>query len=144
MTSAAREIAAEIAASAGLSLSNLRLRFDRVATRVLAQLSSAADRAAPEGVLVLLAMTAPIRLPAKTVSAVVEEMETLISHAVGAEMDALINGNSLRMKRVSIQPSKRLNFIGFIHNANENPARLLDLAEAWARGAALELKGPAP
>jgi hypothetical protein len=43
-----------------------RLRFDKVATRLIERLQATLGETVPDGTTVLLTITAPIRLPSKT------------------------------------------------------------------------------
>jgi hypothetical protein len=43
-----------------------RLRFDKVATRLIERLQATCGETVPDGMTVLLTITAPIRLPSKT------------------------------------------------------------------------------
>src|SRR5881396_2477929 len=46
-----------------------RLRFDKVATRLIERLQATLGKTVPDGMTVLLTITAPIRLPSKTAAA---------------------------------------------------------------------------
>src|SRR5579862_5435604 len=51
----------------------LRLRFDKVATRLLERLQGALGQTVPDGIAVLVTVTAPIRLASKTAAALEEK-----------------------------------------------------------------------
>src|SRR5260370_20963214 len=56
-----------------------RLRFDKVATRLIEGLQAALGEIVPDGMTVLLTITAPIRLPSKTAASLEDKILTLIS-----------------------------------------------------------------
>ena len=49
-----------------------RLRFDKVATRLIERLQATLGETVPDGMTVLLTITAPIRLPSKTAASLEE------------------------------------------------------------------------
>src|SRR5215813_14559689 len=57
----------------------LRLRFDKVAVRVVEHLRSTLREAVPEGVTVLVTITAPIRLASKTAAALEDKIRALLA-----------------------------------------------------------------
>ena len=131
MKPAARQIAGDIAAAGGLSLSKLGLRFDRVATRLLDHATSIAENTVPEGRVVLLTISAPIRLPATTTDALTREITALALCGAGGEFTGTLSGNSVRLRLVEALSKPALRLVGFVHNANQDPELLLNLAEAW-------------
>jgi hypothetical protein len=56
----------------------LRLRFDRVAIRLIERLQATLEETVPDGMTVLVTITAPIRLPSKTAAALEDRMRTLL------------------------------------------------------------------
>ena len=116
-----REIA-ELAARA-----NLRLRFDRVVLRVVGRLQIALAEVVPEGQVVLLSVTAPIRHPAKTAAALVDLVRR---GQPGDEVRDVIHGNAVRVRRVHGMQPAMPRVLGFAHNPASDACRLLDLAEA--------------
>ena len=131
MKPAARQIAGDIATAGGLRLSKLGLRFDRVATRLLDHATSVSENAVPAGQIVLLTISAPIRLPAKTTDALTREITALALCGVGRKFTGTLNGNSVRLRLVEASPKPAFRLVGFVHNADQDPERLLNLAEAW-------------
>ena len=55
-----------------------RLRFDKVATRLMERLRATAGETVPDGMTVLLTITAPIRLPSKTAVSLEDRIKTLL------------------------------------------------------------------
>lgn len=105
------------------------LRFDRVVVEVMGRLRAAAAKTVPSGMTVVLTLTAPIRLPGKTVDVLETVIPTLVRRRPGRDVKATIHGNSIRV-RVLKGKSKRLpKFIGFVHNPESDPLLLLDLTQ---------------
>lgn len=129
-----KEIAEAILGAAGLGPPGLGLRFDRVVVRVLGRLRAFADSAAPEGLTVLVTSSAPIRVPGRTAEALRERIEGLLalSSASEAWSDTVYDNRvSLRLVRHGLIQRPKL--IGFVHNPDVPPERLLGPAEQWLR-----------
>jgi len=134
------DIADKILKANGVRASGLGLRFDRVALSLLADLRSFAETAAPEGVIVLAAITAPIRMRAKTANELKRDIAGLLGGgllAAGVPREdrcAVVHGNAVRLRLLAVSSGPK--FIGFVHNPDSPSTRLLDLAEQWLRGQA--------
>ena len=132
MTTIDLDLAGRILAANGLRAAGLGLRFDRVALAVLGALRAFVEAEAPAGVTVLATVTAPIRVPARTVDAVKQEIGALLAGSVpGEDLCATVHGNGVRLRLLAVSSSHR--FVGFVHNPTSPSAALLDLAEQWAR-----------
>jgi hypothetical protein len=132
-----KEIADEILRASGLSASKLGLRFDRVVVGVLGELRSFAETAMPTGVTVLVTISAPIRLPAKTADDLKREISARLSAGIPCgDQSATFHGNNVRMRLLEHSSSRSLKLIGFVHNPDSAPKPLLDLAEQWLRAQA--------
>src|ERR1700730_14931868 len=55
-----------------------RLRFDKVATRLMERLQATLGGTVPDGMAILLTITAPIRLPSKTAASLEDKIQTLL------------------------------------------------------------------
>lgn len=130
MPNVEREIAEAVLRDSGLSVAALGLRFDRLVLRVLGDLRAGAEDIAPQGVTALATITAPIRLGGKTVAVMRREMAALVARGE-SDYAAEVNGNAVRLRLVRAGSDHRL--VGFVHNPGTDPARLLDMAEAWLR-----------
>jgi hypothetical protein len=129
-----KDIAEQVLAASGLSPARLGLRFDRVVGRVLGDLRTFAEATAPQGVTVLVTISAPIHLPAKTVEALRERIGALMSTDPAAHDEAdSIHGNAVRLRLARHPTNSGPKLIGFVHNAGCDPGRVLDLAEDWLR-----------
>ena len=137
MANSEKAIADDILRANGLGASKLWLRFDPVGGRILGDLRSFVETAAPKGVTVLVTLSAPIRSPAKTVDDLKREISALLS-AGGRRGDqsATVHGNNVRMRLLEHSSSRTPKLIGFVHNPDSAPKPLLDLAEQWLRAQA--------
>lgn len=128
MGNPAKEMAEEVLAGSGLSAAKLGLRFDRVVVRVLGDLSAVAEAAVPNGSAVVVTITAPIKLPAKTVEAVGDKMAA--ADRAGNQTGD-IYGNQISLRWVREAADQRPKLVGFVHNPSTDAGELLDLAERW-------------
>jgi hypothetical protein len=107
------------------------LRFDKVATRLIERLKAAPGETVPHGMTVLLTITAPIRLPAKTAASLEDKIQTLLGRGSPGrdekDEEETIHGNRVRirvLKGLSLQSPK---MIGFVHNSDSDPVVLLNM-----------------
>jgi hypothetical protein len=127
-----KAIALQIAKAGGETITGLGLRFDRVVVRVLRDLWRCAERSTPARATVILTLTAPIRVPAKTVSALELEIDALLRAGVDArDRIADVWGNAARLRLVEPASTRSYKLIGFVHHRGIDAKHLLDLAERW-------------
>ena len=105
-----------------------RLRFDKVATRVIERLRATLGETVPDGMTVLLTITAPIRLPAKTAAALEDKIRELLGRGSPGrdEMDT-IHGNRVRIRLSRDESERAPKMIGFVHNPDSDPLLLLHM-----------------
>jgi hypothetical protein len=116
-----REIIARIGAA------KLRLRFDRVALRLVGGLKAALASAVPAGETVVFTISAPIRLSAKTALA----LDRLLRDGLtDGERREIIHGNEVRSRRLKGVPKHMPKVMGFVHNQESDAGAILALAEA--------------
>jgi hypothetical protein len=115
-----REIIARIRAA------KLRLRFDKVALRLVGDLKAASADVVPEGQTVVFTIRAPIRLPAKTAVAL---QNLLLDGPMDAERREIVHGNEVRIRRLKEVPKHRPKVLGFVHNLQSEAGAILALAE---------------
>lgn len=116
-----REIMERIAAA------KLRLRFDKVALRLIDGLKAALAETVPEDQTVIFTLTAPVRLPAKTAAAI----EDLVRNGLpDSEVRTTIHGNQAQLRRVAGVPAEMPRVVGFVHNPEADGSLILALAEA--------------
>lgn len=110
---------------------NLRLRFDKVAMRVVGALQGTLAEIVPEREAVLFTITAPIRLPARTIAAI----ETIARGSLaGLQTSNMVNGNDVCLRWIKGVKAHMPKAIGFVHNRGSSAELLLDLAEARLTG----------
>ena len=132
MSNIEKKIADEIAKANGLTVTKLGLRFDKVVVRLLGNLRASVERAVPIGETVIVTITAPIKLPAKTAY----ELERLIKDFLKSSIRhqdrrVTIFHNEICL-RVVVSSSKRAaKLIGFVHNPGTDSKLLLNLAAQW-------------
>ena len=133
-----RQFAEAISVAGGSTVSRLGLRFDRVVVRLLDRLRCFLGAGKPEGVTVLLTLTAPIRGPGKTAAALEQEIAALLK-AGGAESEwsGILYGNRAQLRVVEHATRGRPKLLGFVHNPEVDAAEILELAECWLRSSSL-------
>jgi hypothetical protein len=108
-----------------------RLRFDRVALRLVDDLRTALGGSVPDGQTVLVTITAPIRLPARTATAIEEKIGKLVAtRAAPARLTATIHGNGVQVHLLKGGTGRTARLIGFVHNPDSDPGILIDVARA--------------
>ena len=108
-----------------------RLRFDKVALRLVQGVRGALEGAVPDGLCVVFAVTAPIREPSKTLAALIEIIRARLSlGAVLGDHTEALHGNEVRMRVVTSRSPHAAKVAGFVHNPDPPPSGLLDLAQS--------------
>src|SRR5262249_9603702 len=106
----------------------IQLRFDKVATRVIERLRSSCNERVPDGMTVLLTITAPIRLPSQTIAALQQRIQTLVeTRPSRREVTDTIHGNRVRIQLLGDQSRHAIKMIGFVHNPVSNAVALLNM-----------------
>lgn len=114
-----------------IAAAKLRLRFDKVALRLINGLKAVLAETVREDQAMIFTVTAPIKLPAKTAAAV----EALVRDGLPAgEVHKMIHGNQIRLRRIAGVPAEMPRVVGFVHNPESNPDLILALAEARLLG----------
>jgi hypothetical protein len=123
--------AIESRAARGAKASRPRLRFDRVALGLVDRLRTALDGSVPDGRTVVVTITAPIRLPARTAIAMEQRIRRLIAtRAAPARVTATIHGNQIQVHFLKGGSGRTAELIGFVHNPDSDPTVLIDVARA--------------
>ncbi|MFZ3243636.1 MAG: hypothetical protein WA185_01050 [Candidatus Acidiferrales bacterium] len=105
-----------------------RLRFDKVATRLMERLQNTLGETVPDGMAVVLTITAPIRLPSKTAAALEDKIETLLARrAPGRDEKDTIHGNRVRIRLFRDGSERAPKVVGFVHNSDSDPRLLLNM-----------------
>ena len=126
-----------------------RLRFDKVALALVADLRAALAPAIADGTAVAITGTAPIRLSGKSTAALAALLRArLADPSAQGDLEAGLFGNQVRARMVGGLAAGAPKLIGFVHNPDPHAEGLLDLgvALATAAGAAGSAPGgrPAP
>jgi hypothetical protein len=108
-----------------------RLRFDRVALRLIEHLQVTVRDAVPHDRTVVVTVTAPIRLSAKTAAV----LEVKIAHGLAHRPAALniketIHGNETRARLLKVGLSGASRLIGFVHNPETDADVLFDMTRS--------------
>jgi hypothetical protein len=107
------------------------LRFDKVVVRLIAGLQSALSDDVPPGKTVLLAVSAPIRLPKQTASVLEERVRQWLGRPPeSAEFRDTINGNQIHVRLVNGSADESPNVLGFVHNPEIDTNALFDAAQS--------------
>jgi hypothetical protein len=123
-----------------------RLRFDRVALRVVGSLQAALSEFVPDGEAVVLTITAPIRLPSKTATALESKIRDRLARrrSTQVEIKDTIYGNQIRVRLVKGASRRMSKVIGFVHNPDSNPDVLLRLTQSLLRHIGAAADKPLP
>jgi len=133
LTIAGRRIAVEVTTTKQRiadrsGLTTPRLRFDRVALRFVRRLQEALSASVPDGRTLILTITAPIRVPAKTAAALEDNIRTrLARQSAQGEAKHTIHGNQIRVRLVKDGSGRTTKVIGFVHNPDSDPDVLFDI-----------------
>ena len=105
-----------------------RLRFDKVATRIITRMQATLGKTVPDGMTVLLTITAPIRLPSKTAAALEDKIQTLLGRgSPGRDEKDTIHGNRVRIRLLRDESERAPKMIGVVHNSDSDPLLLLNM-----------------
>jgi len=107
----------------------IRLRYDKVALRLLVGVKASVAQALPASQSIAFTVTAPIKLPAKTSAALEQWLHRLPTHG----LSTTINGNTIRARIINHTAKDIQRVIGFVHNAESNAELALDIAERSVR-----------
>jgi hypothetical protein len=128
-----KQIAPAMACAAGASISKLGLRFDRVVLRLLRGLTQHCDSVVSDGALVLVTISAPIRLPATTAGCLKDRIEALILEGPPPlEQITEVHGNAVGLRLVPAARRSQPRLLGLVHNPEKDPRFLLELLERYA------------
>jgi hypothetical protein len=104
------------------------LRFDKVATRLIERLRSTFGETVPDGVTVLVTVTAPICLPLKTAASLEDKIRTLLGRrSPGRDEKDTIHGNRVQIRILREGSERAPKMIGFVHNSDSDPLMLLNM-----------------
>lgn len=113
-----------------IKAAKIRLRFDKVVLRVVGELQAAVVDAVPDGGSIIFTLSAPIRHPAKTATAVASLVRR---SSVRGECREMVHGNDLRIRRLAGLPAHTPKVLGFVHHPGSDAGVILTIAEARLR-----------
>jgi hypothetical protein len=127
-----QEMAERIAIQNNLSTAKLGLRFDKVVVRLLSNIRNAVMDDIPPGITVLITVTAPIKLPAKTESELCRQIKkALLDEVPNQNKSSVIYENKVCIRLINVYHKQSIRFLGFVHNPTTDPLHLLDMASRW-------------
>jgi hypothetical protein len=122
-----------------------RLRFDRVALRFVRRLQDALSASVPDGNTLILTITAPIRVPAKTAAVLEDNIGTdLARQSARGEVKYAILGNQIRVRLVKGGSRRTTKVIGFVHNPDSDPDVLFDITLSLIERVGAKARSGAP
>jgi hypothetical protein len=122
-----------------------RLRFDKVATGLMDRLRSTLGKTVPDGMTVLLTITAPVRLPSKTAAALENKIKTLLGRKPsGRDESCTIHGNRVQIRLSRDESGRAPKLIGFVHNPDSDPLLLLNMTRELLDVTSAEADSGAP
>lgn len=137
MISIEKQIADSIAKASGLTVAKLGLRFDRVVARLLGGLRVSVESMIPNGETVIITVTAPIKVPAKTAARIEHLTKEFLNSGTRHRSQKLsIFQNQVSIRLVATKSKRAPQFIGLVHNPEIDPKMLLDLTAQWLFGEA--------
>ena len=105
-----------------------RLRFDKVVTRLMDRLRATLGEIVPDGMTVVLTVTAPVRLASKTAASLEDKIRTLIGRrSAGRDEKDMIHGNRVQIRLLRHRSERAPKVIGFVHNSDSDPLVLLNM-----------------
>jgi hypothetical protein len=108
-----------------------RLRFDKVALRLVARLRDSLQDAVPDGETLVFTITAPIRMWTKTASV----LEEAIRDGLGRQSSFSNNKHAIHNNHIEVRLVKHgligaSKVAGFVHNPESEPALIFDMTSS--------------
>jgi len=124
-----KSLAKKIAKANGVRLSELGLRFDKVALRLLRSLQNEIAKEELKTRTIVLTITAPIKLPARTEYELVKQIKAIVASGKKNNSSRSILGNRIRVITQSLESG--IHFIGLVHNQNVSSTTLVNMTARW-------------
>jgi hypothetical protein len=103
------------------NFSAVRLRFDRVALRFVKSFQASLGAIIPDGRTLVVTITAPIRLPARTAAVLEEKIRRVLARGAVLEVHETIHGNRVTARLLRRRITADASAIGFVHNRDSDP-----------------------
>ena len=105
-----------------------RLRFDRVAVGLVTRLQWALARSVPQGEVVIVTVTAPIRQDSKTGRIIEAKIRDLLASR-RSRIKLTVRGNRVQVRVLKGGRGRTPRLIGFVHNPAPSPELLFDVTK---------------
>ena len=108
-----------------------RLRFDKVALGLVGRLRADLSGSVPNGKLAVATVTAPIRLAAKTATALADKIRKLVADgSTRARFNGTIHANRIQVRIIPDGSNRASKLIGFVHNPDSDADNLFDVTRS--------------
>lgn len=125
-------IGSEIAKANGQSVSKLGLRFDKIVVQLLGNIRAAIEQEVPGKIVVVMTITAPIKLPTKSEHELIGKIKNFLEFGIQQQDSTLtIFQNEVQLRFVETLPKQNTRFVGLVHNPDIDAKMLLDLTTQW-------------
>ena len=109
--------------------SHFHLRFDKVAVRLIEGLKRGLRADVPYGLAVMVTITAPIRVPARTAAGLEAQVRLLLEKRTGStEHEGTIHGNRIRIRIARAGSAELPKVSVFVHNPETDSQLILEAA----------------
>ena len=127
MSNIEKQIADRIAKANGLTLTKLGLRFDKVVVRLCSDLRNSVESMIPKEKTVVMTITAPIKVPAKTVHEFELLIKDLLEPEIQRDRKVVIFENEVYLRVMDSSSIQASRFIVLVHNPSNDSQWLIDL-----------------
>jgi hypothetical protein len=104
------------------------LRFDKVVVWLIERLRSTFSTTVPDGVTVVVTVTAPIRIASKTAAAIEEKVHAVLPRGSRSrDHKYAIHGNQVQIRLLTSKGKRAPKLIGFVHNPESDPLPLVEM-----------------
>jgi hypothetical protein len=108
-----------------------RLRLDRTVHAVITRLQARLRESVPDGATVIFTLTAPIRLPAKTVESLEDIIRPCLARrATNIRRKDTVHGNKIQVWVVRSGSLRTSKVVGLVHNPDTDPDMLLHMTQS--------------
>jgi hypothetical protein len=111
-----------------IAAAGLRLRFDKVALRLVAAVRAALAGRVADDQTVAFTVTAPIKVPTTTAVFLAGIVQ---GELPDDEFQGVVHGNQIRIRRLMTVVPNAPRVIGFVHNPASDAVLILSLVETW-------------
>ena len=103
-----------------------------MATRLIARLQATLGETVPDGMTLLVTITAPILVPSKTAAALEDKIRALLRRGTARRVQKdTIHGNHVQIRLLRGISKRAPKVIVFVHNPETDPLQLVAMVESW-------------